>query len=58
MAVAHIIKPLIKEAVVEAMQVSADKIREELQIQDTRMGELEERLLTAEEEFQEQRSKM
>lgn len=55
-AVAHI--PLIKVAVAEAMQESADKIREELHIQDTRMGELEERLLTAEEEIQQQRNTM
>lgn len=57
-AVAHILKPLIREAVAEAMQASADKIREEMHVQDTRLGELEERLLTAEEEVQEQRNKM
>lgn len=58
LAVAQIIKPLIKEVIAEAMQITSDKIREELHMQDVRMGELEERLLAAEEDAQEQRNKM
>lgn len=43
MAVAQIIKPLIKEAVVEAMLFTSEKIREELKIQDTRSGGIREK---------------
>lgn len=43
MAVAQIIKLLIKEAVAEAMQSTSEKIGEELKIQVTRSGGIREK---------------
>lgn len=57
LAVAHILKPMIKEAVAEAMQVTTGMLKEEMKAQAARIGKIEERLMIAEKEVQEQKIK-
>lgn len=55
-AIADILKPTIKDAVEQAIQSSLTKLQADMQAQDKRIGETEQRINTLEEEIMEVQS--